>query len=266
MKKTILSTVMLGIALGATSAFAQGVADVTIPTTPVVTSVLPVVETTETLRARTLTQLKARGAALIKQRVDSLNSNAVAIANTKGLTAEQKAAFATFISGKVTELNTLNTKIQAGVDASSTKQLVSSVFTDFRIYAIVIPQIRLEKRIYELQVHATKLGDTFTKIQTAINTAKTNGKDVTVWQKSLDDAKTLVASDTAKLPSLLLQISALKPSDYGTTSKATIEAVNLGVKGVARDFESIRLKVKRPAVMRHIMINASSTASTTITR
>lgn len=282
MKKVTLSTLALSIVLVSGSVFAEEVsiqpisvavpltatvavspatADVVVPSVPEISSVSSVVEKAEVLTTKNLAKLKARGIQLIKERINTLNANAVQIEKSKGLSIEQKATFNTVITTKVSELNTLSAKISASTDASSTKVLVTSIFNDFRIYAIVIPQIRLEKRIYELQNHATKLNETFVKVQTNIDSQKAKGKDVTVWQKGLDDAKTLVASDTQKLPILLTQIQALTPSSYGTTSKTTIESVNKSIKAVALDFQSINKKVKRPEFMR--TLKKSMTSSST---
>lgn len=263
MKKVLVSGALLTLSLSTASVFADTI-DPLVPSAPVVTSVIVTAEPTETLRVNNLAWIKARGALLIKMRVNSLNDNAKAVAASKNLTDPQKQAFAAFFSDEVTKLNALNTGIQAGADATSTKALVTSIFTDFRIYAIVLPQVRLEKRIYELQNHATKLADVFVKVQAAIDEAKVKGKDTTTWQKNLDDAKALVATDNTKLASLLTQIGSLKASDYGTSSKATIIAVNAGVKAVAQDFESLRLKVKHPILHDRVGMTRTINASTSV--
>lgn len=250
----------------ATAALAP-TADVVVPATPEVTSVLPVIEKAEVIKITSLEKMKKRGAQLIKERVNSLNSNAQAIANSKALTAEQKAAFASFFTGKIADLNTLGAKIASSTDATSTKSLVSSVFTDFRIYGVLIPQLRLEKRLYELQTHSVKLTDVFTKVQARINEFKAKGKDVTMWQKNLDDTKALVVADTAKIPTLLAQINALQPVNYGTTSKAVIESVNKDTKAIARDFQMVNRKVMKPSYLKNVkvttVVNSTTTASTT---
>lgn len=292
MKKVIVSTTLLGLALSATSVFAEAgeiavptlysvtattavtastsaksSADIIVPATPEVTSVGRIIEKEEIIKTTVLSKMKARGLQLIKERINFLKANSKPIANSNALTADQKTVFATFFSGKITELTTLGSTISSSTDATTTKSLISSIFTDFRIYGVLVPQIRLQKRIYELQNHTTKLTETFTKIQTRIDEFKAKSKDVTVWQKNLDEAKVLVTTDTQKLSALLTQISALKPSDYGTTSKMTIEAVNKGVREVARDFQSINKKVKRPEFLRTnktVNVNATTTASTTV--
>ncbi len=283
MKKRIITTLALGFALSVTSAFAEegsmvavptlyampvttsvDTKDVVVPLIEVPSSVYSVTERTESMGVKTLSRIKARGAQLIKERINSLNQNAFAVANAKGLTADQKTAYSMFFTGKIGELNALGVQIASSTEASSTKALVSSIFTDFRIYAVVLPQVRLQKRIYELQNHTVKLSETFAKIQVKIDEEKAKGKDVSVWQKNLDDAKMIVATDTAKLSSLMTQINALKPSDYPTTSKSVIEATNSGIKSVAKDLNTLGKKVRRP-ILKKIITNASTTQTTAST-
>jgi hypothetical protein len=260
MKKVIISLFMVGLSVSSISVFAEIVpgTDIKVPSVPSVDSVKATVENIETVKIKSLAWMKAKGALLIKERINSLNANATIVAKSQKLTTEQKAAFAAFFSGKITDLTALGARVASSTDATSTKALTTSIFTDFRIYGVVLPQVRLEKRIYELQNHVTKLTDVFAKVQAAIDTQKAKGKDVSVWQTNLDTTKTLVAVDTEKLSLLFTQISALKPSDYGTTSKATIESVNLGVRAVAKDFQSIHSKVRRPSILK----NATTTTVT----
>lgn len=286
MKKEFISVVAVGVALSLTSAFAEDVQaiqpinaltvdavptlyttsqnvstslpvkekEVVEPTFSMPSNVVPVTERSEVIGAKSLERIQARGAQLIKERVTSLNQNAKAVADSKQLTAEQKVAFAAFFSGKIAELTTLGGKIASSTDATSTKVLVQSITTDFRIYAVVLPQVRIQKRIYEMQNHIAKLSETFTKIQSRIDQEKAAGKDVTVWQKSLDDAKILVATDTEKLSALMVQISAMKPSDYQATSTATIKTVNKGIQMIAKDINSIGKKVRKPSGMKRMNV------------
>ena len=147
MKKVIVSGVLLGLALSTSSVFAEeghvevvsatavsattgvpvptlytnattitataalaATVDVVVPATPEVTSVFPVIEKEEKMKITSIDKMKKRGAQLIKERVNSLNSNARAIANSKALTVDQKAAFAAFFTGKITDLNTQGCK------------------------------------------------------------------------------------------------------------------------------------------------------------
>ena len=257
MKKTLFTTLMLGIAFSSASVFADS--DVVIPSSPSVTSVSPVTEKEEKITHGRHGKTQSRGSNLITERINSLNANVKVITADKTLTTEQKVALTAIATTNITGLTVLQASIASSTDATSTRALISSVFTNFRIYGIVIPQIRLEKRIYDLQNHSQKLSDTFLKVQTKIDEAKGKGKDVTVWQKSLDDAKMLVANDMNTLATLFTKISALKPADYGTSSKATIEQANTTLKSVLKDFNTIRKNLHRPAMLSSRKIAGSGT-------
>ncbi len=252
MKKTLFTTLVLGMTLSGISVFADN--DVTLPSTPTVSSVPMVSEKEEMVSTNNGRHQKAKSRAdnLIKERINKLQENIKVITSDKSLTADQKTALNTILNTNIAGLTTLQASIATSTDATSTKNLVSSIFTQFRIYGIVIPQVRLEKRIYDLQNHSTKLSDTFIKVQSKIDEYKGKGKDVTVWQKSLDDAKILVANDMNTLANALIRVSALKPVDYGTTSKAVIEQTNVDIKNVLKDFNSIKKNLHKPAAMGNV--------------
>jgi cytochrome b involved in lipid metabolism len=229
--------------------------DVKIPLAPEVGSVMASTEVPQSMWMTSLTRLKARALSLIRERINSLESNRVAINANKSLTTDQKTALTTILNTNITGLTALKATVASSTDATSTKSIINAIYTDFRIYGIVIPQVRLEKRIFDLQNHSTKLSDTFLKVQNKINEYKGKGKDVTVWQKSLDDAKLLVANDMNTLVVLLGKVGALKPSDYGTTSKMVIGDANTTIKKVAQDFNTVARTLNKSKILK----NATST-------
>ena len=192
---------------------------------------------------------KSRGTALINERITSLESNKKAIIENKTLTQEQKDMLVGQLSKSSSLLLGLKNSIASSTDATSTRALVNSIYTSARVYGIVIPQVRLEKRFYDLENHAKVLSETFLKVQAKIDEAKAQGKDVTVWQKSLDDAKMLVANDMNSIAITLPKVIALTPQDYGTTSKAVIESANATLKSIVKDFASIKKSLHRPSSM-----------------
>ncbi len=247
MKKTLYSTLVLGMMFSGATVFADN--DVVIPYSPSVSVVPSVTEKEEVLSMTHGQKLQLRASNLIKERITTLNANIKVITADKSLTAEQKNSLNGILTTNINGLNALKVSIASSTDATSTKSLVSSIFTNFRIYGIVVPQVRLEKRIFDLQNHSVKLSDTFLKVQAKIDEYKAKGKDVTVWQKSLDDAKMLVANDMNTLVNALSKASTLKPSDYGTSSKATIESINGDLKNVIKDFNSIKRNLHKPSNM-----------------
>lgn len=268
MKKTIIATLALTAIVSTASVFAEGNDDIRIPGAPEVGRVSSVVEKQEKMFATSIARIKARSVQLIRERINSLESNKTVINANKTLTVEQKSTLTTVLTTNITNLTNLRAQIASSTDATSTKMLNDSIFTSFRIYGIVIPQVRLEKRIYDLQNHSVKLSDTFIKVQTKINEYKGKGKDVTVWQKSLDDAKVMVALDMNTLANLSVKVMALKPSDYGTSSKMIIESANSDIKNVAKDFNTIARNLHKPKLLKNITGTTtpvlSDTASSTV--
>lgn len=259
MKKIFTFGTAVVLSLTSVTAFANNHDDVRVPMAPSVSSVYHQDEPVQAVNERSfknasaetiLTRLKAQGEKIIKERIQALQSNKTVIEANKTLTEAQRNTLVTKITTNVNGLNSLQTQITQAVDATSTKALISSVYTNFRIYGIVIPSVRLEKRIYDLQNHVSTLDATFKKVEDKIKEVESKGKDVTEWQKRLTDAKALVVKDTALLSSSLLKVNTLTPSLYGTTSKAIIQEANTTIKTVSKDFATIKKELKRPSFMK----------------
>lgn len=271
MKKPLICLLTVGTLLWAPMAFADN-DNVTVPLTPIITAVSADTESDDqkkeerhrnTKNSNSLPKLQARGEHLINVRLGSLKANNQAILSSK-LTTEQKTSLTAILGANTSSLTTLKASIATSADATSTKALIDSIYTQYRIYGIVIPQVRLEKRIYDLQNHVTKLSDSFVKVEAKINEYKAKGKDVSIWQKGVDDAKLLVATDVAKLSTLLTQTRSLTPASYGTSSKATIESINKELKAVAKDFNSIQKAIRKPAKLNNVSASGGQTSTTTV--
>lgn len=240
-------------------------ADVRIPGAPDISRVSPTKERSEGLYFTSSRYMQSRASQMIRERVYSLNANIGAINGSKTLTTEQKTGLTSILSTNVIALNALSATIATSTDATTTKALIQSITTNFRIYGVIIPKVRLEKRIYDLQNHAQKLSDLFIQVQTKINEAKAQGKDVTVWQKNLEDVKIRTATDLGLLASAFTKVQSLVPSDYEATSTLIIEQTNATLKTVATDFNYISRNLHRPYYMRNATSTATSTVPTTPT-
>lgn len=216
------------------------------------------------------TQLKTRASRLIDERVKALAENKQAIEKNVKLTADQKAKLTLQIDTNTKALTMLKGEIASSTIATTTKSLTEAIFKDFRIFAIAIPKIRIESRIYQLQNHSLKLSDTFTKIQKSIDEHKAKGHDVTEWQKGLDNAKVSVAQSMFKIDEVFKRTATLTPSTYGTTSKATIDAINKDLRTISKELNSVISTVRKPDMKKRPKIQevkqASSTVATTTVR
>ncbi len=261
MKKILITTLVSSIAL-TTSAFAD-TDTIYIPQAPAFSSVYHVNENKEEIKVtNNEAKAKKRASKIIDERIKSLEGNSEVIAKNKKLTTEQKSVLTTTLQSEVTKLTALNVSVASSTSATTTKMLIDSVFSDYRIYGVVIPKVRLDVRIYQLKNHAATLSETFSKLQVKIDEQKAKGNDTTSWQKGLDDAKVLVAQDMFKLDELLKKTATLTPASYGTTSKAIIESVGSDIKIITKDFTTIVSKVRTPAKMKKAAPVATVATST----
>lgn len=259
MKKLFISTVLASTAF--TSVVFADTESLFVPSSPSISNVSSVKENKEEVRMVKGKEhiIKKRANTLINQRVKELELNNKALQKNKNLTNDQKSMFSSEIAGNITKLSALAPMIATSTDATTTKALIESIFSDFRIFGIVIPKIRLETRIYQLKNHANTLSETFVKLQGKIDEQKAKGHDVTSWQKGLDDAKMLVAQDMYMLDELLKKTATLTPLTYGTTSKAIIDSTNQEIKSITKDFNTVVSKVRKPARLPKMIMTATST-------
>lgn len=260
--KKILLTVLMSSALATNYVLAESGDSVHVPSSPYFSTVYSVMENKEEVRVSgNQTKGKYRANSLIEERIKALSSNVSAIADNKKLTTEQKSLLTTQLTTSSANLTALKNSIASSTDATSTKLLIDSIFKDFRIYGIVIPKVRIESRIYQLKNHTETLSQTFSKIQTKIDESEAQGRDVSLWQKGLDDAKVLVAGEMFKLDDLLKKTATLTPQSYGTTSKEVIDSVNRDLKLISKELNTVVGKVRKPYNLKKV--STSTTVSAT---
>ena len=103
MKKTIILALLGGLTFSGISAFAEGRDndDVRIPFAPEISTVLSVNEPRENIGNKPMVRVKAKGAQLIKERINALKSTKVVINQNKSLTVDQKASLSAIIDTNI---------------------------------------------------------------------------------------------------------------------------------------------------------------------
>lgn len=200
---------------------AEDSSPVVIPTEPVAPIIAPIAEPTINLGSEQRTaRLTAIGLQLINARVFSLTALRNKIQLNKNLTTEQKATLVADIDGNVTKLNALAAEIKNwSGDAAGLKAKVQSIYTDYRVFAVLIPKIGLQTTLFVQSNHAAKLDEAFAKVQDKITAAGAKGIDITKWQAALDAAKAKKIDITTKITTITGLVNGLKPADYPDTSK-----------------------------------------------
>lgn len=157
-----------------------------------------------------------RGDKEITRRLATLNTLSNKINGAVKLSSSNKSTLATEVSNEISGLTALKTKLDADTDLNTTKTDAQSIFGDYRVYALIVPKVKLVKTADDQQVAEDKLTSLVSKLQDRITTAKTAGKDVTDLQNTLNDmtAKTTAAQQTSS--SVESSVIGLQPSDYNS--------------------------------------------------
>ena len=242
-----------GVLMTGSSVFAQSAAtssDPQIPDAPIVSPVESVSEKAETLSSTSkLDSVLSFAEKRISERVLALGKLKSKVASSTLISLPERTDLSTQIDAQILALQNLGAQIKATTDIKVAKTLTQQIYTNYRIYAVFIPKINLLTKIGNFSSYLTKLEtDTFVKVQTAIDTAKAKGTDVTFRQSKLDQARALEQTIPAKLADLHAKSVALAPADYPVVSKATIKAVNTGLQSVQTDLKNVSklLKEKDP--------------------
>lgn len=191
-----------------------------------------------------LNKLITAGEKEIDKRVLSLNNLKSAIQASK-LSSDQQSALTSLIDTNVSGLSSLEGQIKAGTDAAAVKILDQQIFSNFRIYAVFIPQIN-EVRSLDTERNSADhfLNVTLPKIQTSIDAAKSKGQDVTARQSALDNAKAQIPIIESNIDAQVTTVLSFKPADYPATSKTELSAARDQIRSIRNQLRTLWNSVK----------------------
>lgn len=220
--------VLVAITIGPMAAFAQ-------------VSTAPQTSTSQTAlgnnQVAKIANIKSRADTEIDKRLASLNAAATRINAAKKLTTADKSNFSAQIQTDISNLTTLKTKIDADTDLATLRTDAKTIFADFRVYAVFLPQIHLLSAVDTMGVTADNLTAIATKLQTRIQTDQGKGKDVSQLQAWLADMQSKIADAKSLYIAVEAEVSPLTPAGYpGAT--ATLKDARTKIKTGAADLRA----------------------------
>ena len=189
MKKYITIAILLAVALAFSVASAHAV-------NPTAAAERMEAKTTITAQRQTalLSQIIQRADTMISVRLASLERLLTRVSGDKRLSDADKTELTTEINTTISGLQSLKTKIDADTDSTTARTDAKSIVTAYRVYVIFEPKIRLLTTINNLQTTASNVSSLSGRIQTLIDTVKSEGKDVTAAQTALNDINTQITA------------------------------------------------------------------------
>lgn len=203
---------------------------------------------------RSIDDLRARCLAAIDVRLPALASARTALSGNDHVTDDHQAALVQDIDQTAARLRDLATLIQADADLAALKDHCRSIFEDNRVFALVLPRVRLIVGADTATDGGAKLKDIAGKLADAIARAESAGQDVHQAKLDLDMMKAQIASGVAAAGSVPGAVLSLTPADWNanhdvlTPARQSLRSARADLK-VARDLaHKIRNELRpRPA-------------------
>ena len=234
------------VAMGAAPANADSVA--TVPTV-----VLPTQNAPEAMAERAippveleLVVIRSKGAAEIAKRQGSLTSTQAKLASQKA-DCGFNAARAGEMTATSVGLTALGNQLAATTDLPTAQTLYRKIYTDFRVYLVVLPKAGKAMRCDNALESIAKFNESALKVQAEIDAAKAKGADTTAAQALKDAA---VASVTVPNPAAAITPCMGLLPDMGNTTvqaanAAALQSCDASLDSVFASLKSARAKLEQ---------------------
>lgn len=208
-------------------------------------SVIPISAAAATATtAQRVDNLKNRGSAEIDRRLKSLNEAAVTISASQKLTDTDKTAIANQVKDEISGLTELKAKLAAATTLTTARASVASIVNDYRVYALMLPKVRLVAAADRVDVAMSRLSELAAKLAERITEAEVSGEDVTSLKTSLANVTTRLSDAKAENTGLAAKLLAIQPSDYNA-DHATLTKYRYGIAVSMASLKSGRDEAKK---------------------
>ncbi len=190
------------------------------------------------------------GDALIAKRVLALQAFIGRINAHARLTADQKTLLINDAQTNITNLQNWRHQLDGETTVDAARSDVHGIFTQFRIYAVVLPRDEGHAYLDVLTTVQAKFVSNEDKINQAIQAAAAKGINVTQEQAQFSDLQAKVTDASTQLNSALALIPSLTPANYpGTTATlgqyhTDLKAARVDLTSAAQDLKSIITELK----------------------
>jgi hypothetical protein len=203
--------------------------------------------------SRSIEDVRARCLAAIDVRLPALAATKTALAGHEHVTDDHEAALTADLDDTAARLRVLAEEIKADTDLAALRDHCRSIFEDNRVFALVLPRVRLVAGADTATDAGAKLRDVAGKLADAIEAAEAAGADVTQAKLDLDLMEAHIASGVASAGTVAGAVLGLTPADWNadhevlTPARQSLRSARADLK-VARDLAfKIRNELEPPA-------------------
>ncbi len=213
-----------------------------------------------------LAQIKAMAASAVSKRVDSLNSAVSRVEASKALGSDAGALVA-YLQSDVTPLQNLGATIAADTTVTQAWSDYKDIFSDYRVYALVLPAARQAARADAVTVTAVpRLTSIAEKAQSYVTSA-----NQATLQPMVDSLNGDISGATSAASNVTSTVLGYTPSQWNadhtllSSTRTNLMTATGDVKSARSEVRQIRqyLRSNRPALGRRgqVVPSGSSTSS-----
>jgi hypothetical protein len=187
----------------------------------------------------------SRGNTEIDRRLVTLGTLGTKIASATKLSASDAATLNNTVATDTTALTSLKTQLDADTTVATAVSDAQSIILDYRVYALVVPQVNIVKTADEQQVAEGKLATLATKLSARITAAGQAGANITAMQASLSDLTSKVSAAQSISSNMESTVISLVPSDYNSNhsvlggDRDQLQTAQADIQAAIKDAQSI---------------------------
>lgn len=197
-------------------------------------------------------EIQARATKELDKRINDLQELSTRLGEMKRLSASSKATLQATITAEISSLNTLKTKISTETGAAL-KEDAASITGSYRVYMVVMPQIRIMAASERELAVADMLTTLSGKLDAKVAVEKAAGKDVASLETNLTDMKAKIASAKADAQAAATLVAGLTPDQK---DQAKFEANQKAFADARAKIKSAHASIKSAYASAKIVIKA----------
>jgi hypothetical protein len=202
---------------------------------------------------RSIEDLRTRCLAAIDARLPALAAARTVLSGNQHVTDDHRAALVADLDETAARLRVLADLIKADTDLAALRDHCRSIFEDNRVFALVLPRVRLVVGADTATDAGAKLRYAAGKLADAIEKAEAAGQDVSQAKLDLDLMRAHIASGVAAAGSVPGAVMGLTPADWNdnhevlTPARQSLRSARADLR-VAHDLAvKIRNELRPPA-------------------
>jgi hypothetical protein len=170
----------------------------------------------------TVEHWQAVGLCEIDRRLVTIERLGNHVNNARALTDEHEVALEAILHDSAAGLRALRAEIEADTTLAELREDITSIFEDFRIYALVVRQVWLVGAADTVDAAGAKLEGTAERLAALIEQAAANGKDVTEAQRHLAAMEAAIAEALEGVDGVADEVLPLTPADWNAGTAGPI--------------------------------------------